>query len=52
MPVSCYVLPAHEGREWTGYFNGSTAAMQLVRSWLKDEIKSFFDPLPARDTDS
>lgn len=48
---SGYVLPQHEGREWTGYYNGSTAAMQLVRAWLKEEIKQFFDALPAGDTD-
>jgi Type I restriction enzyme R protein N terminus (HSDR_N)/NACHT domain len=42
-------LPRHDGRQWTGYFDGATPVTHQVCAWLKEEVERLFRALPGSD---
>lgn len=46
---SMALLPSYDGRQWNGYFDGTTPVTHQVCGWLKEEIDRLFAALPGSD---
>jgi hypothetical protein len=44
------LLPAFEGRQWNGHFDGATTVTHEVCSLLTDDFKGLFEALPSSDS--
>lgn len=42
-------LPCHDGRQWSGHFDGATPVTHQICAWLKEEVERLFTALPGSD---